>query len=285
MTRIRQSDLLVQIRHGMRSFASSPALWLIVALVGIINWAQNSDSRFQEFSTSNGWIFEKLPGLLQDILSVRGIVAIIAILCITAYLDVVAGVSMFLSYRQEPSSLKTILRAANPAKIFWFAKTQILSTLFFALIALICYFAAYAIWSTAHTDLSVALIFGAAILYPLYYSLAAFSAMLSAFPWSEADRWDELRWIIFSPRRLASIYTIYGLRLAAELLLVYGATLLSKELVRNSTASGLLVIGALILPLLVVRGATYGATLRVLRQQHRVSILFDERSDAGGAKD
>jgi len=72
---------------------------------------------------------------------------------------------------------------------------------------------------------------------------------------------------------------IYGIRLSMEFLFAAGATFVGIYIFNSKIIALLLVTIALFIPILIVRGATYGASLDLIADTDAVRELFDRDSE------
>lgn len=267
--------MALRARQGALRFLRQPIVWLVVLIASLLNEASRRNSARFRFR-DKGWVFDQLPQVLHDWLTTPWIVAaLLATQLAKAAVDVAASESMFEAFRGSSVTGVTVLRRAVSSTTIWLL--LVLVGLYAAVVALALpiYFAAYALWRIDHVDITIAVLALAALMYPLYYALAAMASLLAVFPWSSKKRLTELSRVVTTRRSIQRLYLLYGLRLFAELALLTVGLLAATLVFRSALAATVAAVVALTVPLVVLRGASYGASLEILHDREAVDDLFE----------
>jgi len=265
----------------MRLFLTRPTLWLFILVAAVINQLTSSVS--SDFHTGeSGWLFRQLPHFLSGLVANPVFwVLLVPLTLVKIAVDLVTSFAMYRTYQQRSIALReTVGGALSATNYSWMLLAQLALYAGFLAFAAVSFFTSYAIWHLLGFDFSYALVGIAILVYPLYYAMLAMSALVAVFPWTASGRRRALVGVFWRWGSLWRAYLIYGLRILIEVTLLTIGLALAVLVFHSRLVATVSVLVALTLPLVLVRGASYGASLALLADQVAVSTLFRQTRHA-----
>jgi hypothetical protein len=252
-------------------FRRNPAV-LLVVLVVVFNVLAPDEGVFNDI-LRRGWLFDEAPGLLGSLIGSPLVVAAGAGFLAKNLLNVVVSQQLMLIFRAGRTTLRETVRTLRVGSFVWLTAVQGCTYAGFAVGAGLVYLPALLTWRFARVDLTIPFLAAAVLAYPAFDLVISTAVIASVLPVPVSRRTALLRFIR-RPSFFGPLYAYGAARTVVETLLLALGPLILLDLVHSRPLASATMALGLVLPFLVLRGASYALTLDRMRSDEDISSVF-----------
>jgi hypothetical protein len=159
--------------------------------------------------------------------------------------------------------------------VLWFFVFAIIVYVLYGLIWLSVYFAGFFLWKFQGVNLSYALVFITALLFPSFYAMLSIGAKIAVVKMTWRDKFDRMLYLL-KPNNLLRIYAFYPIRLSIEFGCAALASAIALALFKNRTVMFVFGVTALLIPLATFRASTFEFFLGLYRKDPLIRETFSD---------
>ncbi|TVT61149.1 hypothetical protein FNH05_03480 [Amycolatopsis rhizosphaerae] len=264
----------------LKLFRRNPGIVVVVAVLVPFNLLTPGQGVLTEVFTP-GWLFDGAPGLIGPLLRPPVLAGAVLLYLAKNVVSAAVAQEMMLIFRNGRARLWEAVRALRPGSVVWLTVVECCTYAVFALAALLAYLPALLAWRAWRVDLTVPLLVVGVLVYPVFYAVTSTTAMMCVLPASARERLRVLRHLTRT-RVFWPLYGYYAVRIVVEVLLLGIGPLVLLDLVHSKILASAAIALGVLLPFLLLRGASYALTLELLKADVAIGSVFADHLARGG---
>ena len=195
-----------------------------------------------------------------------------------ALVSVIAMANISEVYQENYTSLKSFLKKGWTRNFLWFIPVKMSIYAFLIIASIIIYLILRHLYLSFGLNTIYLFLLYLAALYPLFYLLVSFSAMMSVLRMSSNERLKKFSYLT-KKRNAITIYLFYATRLAIEIVLVGVVPVLITKFGLPIYLMTLSIAIGLTIPLAFFRSSGFEVKLFILRNDVQIKSLFSKYYD------
>jgi hypothetical protein len=259
-------------------FRRNPAVLVVAVAITALNLVAPDQGVFTEI-LRRGWLFAEAPRLFASLFGSPIVLALAGVGFVGKnLLNVIVSQQLMLVFRTGRTTLRHTVRTARVDSFLWLTAAQGCAYSGCAACAGLAYLPCLLAWRLADVDLTIPLLAAAVLAYPAFDVVISTAIMIAVLPVPLARRTGLMRFVLRG-RVFWPLYAYGAIRTVVEALLVGLAPLLLLDLVHNALLASATIALGLLLPFLLLRGATYALVLDLMTPDQDVRRVFAEHFD------
>lgn len=272
------------ILSPLKVIFSNPIILLFVFVITIFNLFSNkllSSILNIQLELKPEWIYYKFPALILRLLDQKmleiSIISFLVFLC-ASIISVNVMLNITEVYRGRVYNFKTIFTRNLTKALVWFFIAEVILHLVFGLIGLLMYICCLFLYRCCQIDLILLLLGLSVFLYPFFYLLLSFSAMMAVLPLTSVDKISKFNYI-FMKKNFFQIYIFYLVRIGMEMGLLIFCPLLISYFGLPTYLFSVSIALILTIPFAFFRGSGYEIKLLILSNDKQINTIFQSYYD------
>lgn len=261
----------------------TPGLMVVLIAVGVYNAVLQAPA-VQTRVLDPNWVFGGVLVDLANMLAMPPIIGLILIFWVAKLaINVIVAYQMYrASLGQRAPFARVYATVKSPRVLGWYACCSIALFLAVSSAAALLWLPLRLAWQQFHLDLIVVLAVVGVVGYPLYIAWSATASLIAVLPIATSVK-SQLMRSVLSPNFGRQIYLYYFGQIGLEAVLVVAVTYAALKFANPTPATHVLGSVLLVIPLLLLRSASYTRTVNTLVRLTGAQSAFHgwgEHSDA-----